>query len=138
MPGSFVFTEYGEVSTDVETLLDIAATERAARDWRQLGARSQAEARAITMALMRRYLGVIGVREMARHRLRRVPYVGLTRAQMRARQARVAHLATGDRLHEPRIRPEDFWGAEVHMRTGGRDAVVPPDHRAAGATVTLQ
>ena len=114
-------------------MLDIAATERAQRDWRELGARSQAEARAIYITLMRRTLGVAGVREMARHRLRRVPYVGLTRTQLRSRQERLsARLASGNRLHEPRIRAEDFWGGQVHMRTGGRDAEVPPEHRIGG------
>ena len=70
---------------------------------------------------------------MARHRLRRVPFIGLTRAQMRRRIERLEHLdprlASGARLHDPRIRAEDFWGAEMYNRVGGRDAMVPPERR---------
>jgi hypothetical protein len=45
-------------------------------DWRYLGARSQSEARGYYTASMRRAWGCLFVREMARHRLRRVIFVG--------------------------------------------------------------
>ena len=56
--------EYGEASTGVHELLDIAV-ERATRDSRRfLGARSQAEARGYFTSSMRRAWGVAFVREM--------------------------------------------------------------------------
>ena len=57
-------------------LLDLAVDAATSRDWRYLGARSQAEARGYYTASMRRAWSCLFVREMARHRLRRVIYVG--------------------------------------------------------------
>ena len=47
-----------------------------ALSWRSLGARSTSEAYGYYLASLRRSWGVLAVREMARHRLRRVVYVG--------------------------------------------------------------
>ena len=44
------------------------------------------EARAFFIARLRRSLSVVIAREMARHRLRRIPLIGVPRAAIRARQ----------------------------------------------------
>ena len=90
-----VFGQYGEWSEDVDSLLELAATSRARRDWRFLGARSQSEARGVFIALYRRRLGCFVVREYARHRLRRIPFIGLTREQVTTRRRRRATATTG-------------------------------------------
>ena len=73
---ALVVGQYGEASLDVHELLDLAVDAATSRDWRYLGARSQAEARGYYTASMRRAWSCLFVREMARHRLRRVIYVG--------------------------------------------------------------
>jgi hypothetical protein len=83
-----VFGQYGEWSEDVDSLLELAATASARRDWRMRGNRTMEESRGIYIALFRRRLGCFVVREFARHRLRRLPFVGLTRDQVRARRRR--------------------------------------------------
>ena len=50
--------------------------------------RTMEESRGIYIALFRRRLGCFVVREFARHRLRRLSFVGLTRDQVRARRRR--------------------------------------------------
>ena len=75
-----VFGQYAEASADVHGLLSAAADGMAERWWRLYGARTQAEARSVFIARLRRQLGVFVAREMARHRLRRVPYVGVPQA----------------------------------------------------------
>ena len=57
------------------------------RAWHMLGARTQVEARAFYMASLRRQLGVQVVREMAHHRLRRLPWIGVPRSAMDRRRA---------------------------------------------------
>ena len=102
------FGHYAEWSTDVDLLLDAAATARAQRDWRARGARSMQEARAVFIALYRRRLGCFVAREMARHRLRRLPFVGATRAQVRARGRRGdAQLGAG--ADGGGVRAEDYY-----------------------------
>ena len=90
---ALVVGQYGEASTDVHELFDIAV-ERATRDsWRFLGARSQAEARSYFASSMRRAWGVAFVREMARHRVSRFCFVGATRRPgARAARAQAAGL----------------------------------------------
>ena len=77
---------YGECSPDVHELLSITADGLAERRWRLMGARSMTEARAFFIARLRRSLSVVIGREMARHRLRRIPLIGVPRAAIRARQ----------------------------------------------------
>ena len=83
---ALVFGAYGEASSDVHALLTEAASRMAAKEWRRWGARTQAEARSFFIASLRRQLGVHVVREMARHRLRRVPYIGVERAVLERRR----------------------------------------------------
>ena len=69
-------------------LLAIAATQQAAFMWRESGARSAAEMRCFLISRARRRLGMAVVQAMARHRLARVPYVGVSRAVVEARAMR--------------------------------------------------
>ena len=78
--GSTVCGNYGECSPDVHELLAITADGLAERRWRLMGARSMTEARAFFIARLRRSLSVIVAREMARHRLRRIPFIGVPRS----------------------------------------------------------
>ena len=82
-----VFGHYSEASDDVHDLIDVATDELARRVWRQMGARSQAEARGILVARARRRMGVAAARAFARHRLARVPYIGMPRAAVVALMA---------------------------------------------------
>ena len=98
------FGQYGEVSDDVHALLSHAADGHASRHWREFGCRSPEEARSIFVALLRRRLGCFVVREMARHRLRRLPYVGATHAAVAARGTRNDVPGDGGG-----VRPDDFY-----------------------------
>ena len=79
---------YGEASPDVHALIDIAATGTARLQQGAWGARTAAEARSFALSLHRRVLGVTFVRAMARHLIRRIPYVGLDYQQIREIAAR--------------------------------------------------
>ena len=81
---ALVFGQYGEGSADVHDLLQAAARAAAADRWARMGARSAAEAVSYFTVQLRRSWGVTAVREMARHRLRRMCFVGLSRARARA------------------------------------------------------
>ena len=83
-----VFGAYGEASADVHDLLSLAATAQAEHLWRESGARSAAEMRALLIGRARRRVGMAVVQAMARHRLARVPYVGVSRTVVQARAQR--------------------------------------------------
>ena len=83
-----VFGHYSEASDDAHELLSITADELARRQWRGFGSRTQAEARGFFIQRLRRRLGLIVGREMARHRLRRIPFIGVPRAAVRAETGR--------------------------------------------------
>ena len=85
---ALVFGSYGEGSADVHALIAAAASAQAGRVWRRWGSRSESEARGIVTAALRRSVGVFVAREFARHRLRRVPMVGVPRAALDARRGR--------------------------------------------------
>ena len=115
-----IFGNYGEASRDVHTLLHISATRLARRHWRSMGARTESEARSFYVARLRRRMGVAAVREFARHRLRRVPYVGVPRAVVEQRMQREAlrNRMAGDPLAEPPY--ADFFAFQAGPG-GGRD-----------------
>ena len=69
-------------------LLALAATAQAEQMWREAGARTATEMRALLISRARRRLGMAVVQAMARHRLARVPYVGVSRAVVQARAQR--------------------------------------------------
>ena len=61
------FGAYGEASPDVHALLTVAADGLAARQWRDMGARTQEEGRSFIVSSLRRRLGLVICREFARH-----------------------------------------------------------------------
>ena len=67
---------------DVEWLLEEAAHTAARRDWRRMGVVSESVAYGFLVASYRRRMGLVAVREMARHRYRQSQFVGLTRLQL--------------------------------------------------------
>ena len=112
-----VFGKFAEASPDVHHLADYLGDCIARRRWRLMGAASQSEARSFTVARVRRILGVGAARAMARHLIRRLPFLGLSRAAMdqhlqqhRARAwARpvVPHVATSE--HFPHAQTRRLW-----------------------------
>ena len=70
----------------MHSLLALAATKVAKEQWREKGARSEAEMRAILIGSYRRRMGTAAVQAFARHRIHRVPYIGMPRAVVEARQ----------------------------------------------------
>ena len=115
---ALVFGNYGEASSDVHHLLDVAAKLQAERRWQVMGSRNEAEAKSFLTAALRRRLGVVVVREFARHRLQRLVYVGASRASVRDRLQRGArrHWANGDGDDEGvAVGIDDFYLYQAHL-----------------------
>ena len=87
---ALVFGAYGEASSDVHTLLHMAAEAMAHRYWKRMGARTLAEALGIFVSSLRRSWGATAVREYARLRLNRLCYVGAQGHRVRAVQHSVS------------------------------------------------
>ena len=115
---------YGEASRDVHLLLGVAADVTAEHRWRELGASSREEARGFIIGALRRRMGLVAVRAMARHRLSRVPWIGVDRQVVVDRRQSGWHdprvLARSRRVHNGlrAVNPDDFfahqaraWGA---------------------------
>jgi len=98
---SLVIGQYGEASADVHELLELCVEAATSESWRYLGARSMAEARSYFASTMRRTWGVLFVREFARHRVRRICYIG---AGHRPRAAQASGAPAG--VWEPRSASE--------------------------------
>ena len=100
--------QYSEVSPDVHSLIQVCAESLANKNWRALGARSAHEARGFVVAAVKRRLGLMLAREMARHRLRRVPAIGVPNAALSgpARFQRAMDRRHG--IDEPLDRPPAF------------------------------
>ena len=77
------FGQYSEWSSCVDAVVDTCADAISAARWRQLGARSQAECRGYVVSALRRRLGLVAARELARLRLNRVQYIGVDAASLR-------------------------------------------------------
>ena len=77
--------------------------------WRSSGARTQSEAYGYWLQAYRRDMGMTVVREMARHRLNRVPFVGVERRFVQERVR--AHVVHGDQG-----RLGDFYAHQAAMR----------------------
>lgn len=82
-----VFGAYGEASPDVHHCIRAAARRHAEREWRLLGARAEEEAYACFVQRYRRDVGLAVVREHARLRLSRVPFIGVSHEVVAARGA---------------------------------------------------
>ena len=117
---ALVFGSYAEGSSDVHHLVDALARVRARRSWRLMGARTEAEARGFFVAGLRRYVGVFVAREMARHRLHRVPLVGVPRAVLDARpqQPQLEGGPFGAVRQRGMLQGLDFYGYQVRMALG--------------------
>ena len=111
---ALVVGQYAEASQDVHTLIDYMARRRAASQWRRYGARSETEAYGFMVAILRRRLGVFVSREMARHRLRRVPFVGVPRDALDAHAGR-PQPQMRDRVQ---IAAHDFYAYQIHAAPG--------------------
>ena len=93
----------------MHALLTVAADGLAARQWRDMGARTQEEARSFIVSSLRRRLGLVICREFARHRIRRVPYIGVPRAVLEQRMQR-GQLIGGPQARVPLYVPyADFY-----------------------------
>ena len=82
--------QYGEVSPDGHSLVQACAESIANRRWRELGARSAKEACGFVTATVKRRLGLVLVREMARFR-----GAGVALCQARRRSGSRASRCTG-------------------------------------------
>ena len=90
------------------TWIALAAEEQAEQTWVACGARSAEEMRQLLISRMRRRVGMAAVQAMARHRLARVPYVGVMRAVVQhAQQARQ------QQQREQRQRAGFHWSGEA-------------------------
>ena len=107
---SLVLGQYAEASPDVHELVAHFARCRARQSWRRYGARSESEAYGFFVAALRRRVGVFVAREMARHRLRRVPFVGVPRDLLTAYAGQPQAVARDD----AQIIAHDFYSFQVH------------------------
>ena len=82
------FGSYGEASPGVHTLLAVLARAVAEREWREMGARTESEARGIVMAQMRRQLSLAAHAGHMRVLQARCAYVGLAHGAAVAEAAR--------------------------------------------------
>lgn len=90
-----VVGQYAEGSPAVHALIAAIASAMAGRRWRLLGFRSEAEALSATTTIVRRRVGVAAARAYARHRISRVPYIGVPRAVIERQMARQAATRAG-------------------------------------------
>ena len=103
---------------------------RAERMWRVWGARSREEATSFFTSITRRVLGVTALREMARHRLRRLSQVGVPRARVEAWARRERERGgvggLGDAsvdegvLYDHSVQAHHFHAYQVHAAHTGR------------------
>ena len=101
----------------------------ARKTWQWVGVRNEAEARACVLSRLRRRVGLVVVREMARHRLRRVPYIGVPRHIVEERM-QPFHLRAIERGGGAAVSAADFYAFQ--QRQGAcRGAATPRERRAA-------
>ena len=116
-----VFGAYSEASRDVHHLLDVAADKMAESRWRELGARTKEEARGFFIGALRRRMGLAAARAMARHRLRRVPWIGVNRQVVLDRRQRGWHdpaaQLRGRARMEGNVNPDDFFAHQQRLVT---------------------
>ena len=91
------------------------------KTWQWVGARNEAEARACVLSRLRRRVGLVVVREMARHRLRRVPYIGVPRHIVEERM-QPFHLRAIERGGGAAVSAADFYAFQQRQGAWGRDA----------------
>ena len=117
---SLVFGAHGDASGDVYSLLTSVARRRAQQQWRALGARSEREAHGAIMGGLRRFVGVASMREFARHRLRRLPLVGVPRAMLDERRQALRggrRVVVQGRAERP-FSAREFYAFQAHAAIG--------------------
>ena len=92
----------------MHSLVKVCAESVANRRWRELGARSAKEACGFVTAAVKRRLGLVLVREMARFRLRRVPAIGVPTAALSGQADLQRRLRRRHGADEPLDRPPAF------------------------------
>ena len=80
------YARNAEASRDVHLVISHGASVMARATWQSFGARSESEVRGFVMQRLRRDVGVMAAREMARHRLTRLACVGVPRHILEQRQ----------------------------------------------------
>ena len=109
---ALVFGAHGEGSPDVHHCIEASAQQRARQTWRGFGAHTEEEAYGYWVQQFRRLMGVTIVREFARLRIRRVPFLGVPRefVRDRARGRRVVQEVPAHGRHAG-----DFFGHQGRM-----------------------
>ena len=118
-----VFGAYGEASADVHDLISAAADSQAQRQWGIMGARTPSEMRAFLVARYRRQLGCTAVLAFARHRLARVPYIGVPRQSVMDRRQllqRAAAALDSAAPREPHTLPQGFFAFQAQGPGAGQ------------------
>ena len=109
---------------DVHLLISASADALARRRWRESGARTCAEYRGFCIAAFRRRVGMAAVQAFARHRLNRVPFIGVPRTAVRQRMDDLARQRQQRRLPNQAamaagraevIDPQEFYAHQVHV-----------------------
>ena len=75
------------------------------------GARTATEMRAFLVSMMRRRMGLAAVQAMARHRIARVPYIGVPRAIV---QTRMQRGTVAGQAYAPAPGHADFYQFQVN------------------------
>ena len=96
-------------------LLHLAAQRQAELTWEASGARSQNEMYAFFMQRYRRQLGMASVLAMARHRLQRVPIIGVPRDAVVDLMQRGREHARGRAVADDL---SEFYAFQVHYEHG--------------------
>ena len=106
------------------TLIQVCAREQARRSYRLMGSRSEGEARGYFVGALRRHVGVSVAREFARHRLRRLALVGVSRAAI-AEARRIRLVAGGSAPGDARgwASMEDFFAFQAAQSHGAGGAL---------------
>ena len=105
------FGSYAEASRGVHTLLTVLARAIAEREWREMGARTEAEARGIIMSQLRRQLSLAAHAGHMRVLHARIAYVGL---------AHDAAVAEAIRQGAPEAAHVAMWPGPVPLGLDGR------------------
>ena len=111
---ALVFGQYAEASPDVHSLIEVIARRQAAAQWRRYGARTETEAYGFFVAALRRRVGVFVARELARHRLRRIPFVGVARAALRAYAQRSRAARRPAERDAAQVASHEFFAFQYH------------------------
>lgn len=102
-----VWGQYSEASDDVHDLIRLASHALAEQHWALAGARSAREMRGFMVSRSRRRVGLAAAQAMARHRLARLPYIGVDRRVVVESMRRRTQARMGERVEDaPR---QDFW-----------------------------